>query len=142
MECVVGALSRSLPFYGLQDGRKSGQGIVDLIERAAGLQRFSGDGQNHFAPMAEILGHDLEQRPGIHRLLPGLTDRHRKARGRHSPHEHGGSPCMEADLCGDDGFVLGQTGSFDSDGQMPTAILIPTSVAPPHGARVYSAELV
>ncbi|GAP61163.1 hypothetical protein AHiyo1_48260 [Arthrobacter sp. Hiyo1] len=66
------ALARSLPFYGLQDGRKSGQGIVDLIERAAGLQRFSGDGQNHFAPVAEILGHDLEQRPGIHACCPGL----------------------------------------------------------------------
>lgn len=134
--------ARSLPFYGLQDVRKSGQGIVDLINCAAGLQRFSGDRQYHFAPVAEIFGHDLEQRTGIHRLLAGLADSDRKARGRHSPHEHGSSPRVEADLCGDDGFVLGQTGSFNSDGQMPTAILIHTSVAPPRDCTVRSAQLV
>jgi hypothetical protein len=49
---------------------------------------------------------------------------------------------MESDLCGDDGFVLGQTGSFDSDGQMPTAILILTSVAPPKEDKVRCAQLV
>lgn len=49
---------------------------------------------------------------------------------------------MEADLCGDDGFVLGQTGSFDSDGQMPTAILILTSVAPSKKRKVPCAQLV
>jgi hypothetical protein len=38
--------------------------------------------------------------------------------------------------------VLGQTGSFDSDGQMPTAILIHTSLAPVHDGAVRGDQLV
>lgn len=62
--------------------------------------------------MAEVLCHDLKKGPGIDRLLTRFPDGHRETGSRHGSHKHGGCPCMEADLCGDDGFVLGQTGSF------------------------------